>query len=138
MCLLVAPPALAQEETLAIYYFHRPPFYHRDSQASGACQGLVLERACQALRRAGVPFTLVELPVKRVLQEAKWGHYGCGVGWYRLASRLSFAQFSLPLYQSQPLALIVNRLRAGSLPAQPSLEQVLTSGLTRGELGGYS
>lgn len=66
------PPALAQEETLTILiYFHRPPFYHRDSQASGDCQGLVLERVCQALCRAEVAFTLVELPVKRVLQEVK-------------------------------------------------------------------
>lgn len=139
-CLWLAWPtqAQAQEESLALYYFHRPPFYFREGQAGPGCQGLVLERACRVLRAAGVPFTLVELPVKRVLKEIKWGHYGCGVGWFRLAARQDYADFSLPLYQSQPLALVVNHLRAGGLPARPSLGQVLTSGLTRGAVAGYA
>jgi polar amino acid transport system substrate-binding protein len=133
LCALWAWPALAQqEEPLAIYYFHRPPFYSHHGQ------GIVLERACQALRAAGVPFTLVELPVKRVLRQIKWGHYACGVGWYKLASRQDYANFSLPLHHSAPPALLVNRLRAGALPARPTLEQVLKSPLIRGQVDGYA
>lgn len=137
---LVAAPAGAQEEPLAIYYFHRPPFYLGGSQPGLGCRGLVLERACRALEAAGVPYTLVEMPVKRVLNQIRWGHYGCGVGWYRLASRLSYANFTLPLYQGPPMALVVNKEQAAAhgLPARPTLEQALTSGLVLGLLEGYA
>lgn len=137
---LAAAPAGAQEEPLAIYYFHRPPFYLGGSQPGPGCRGLVLERACRALEAAGVPYTLVEMPVKRVLNQIRWGHYGCGVGWFKLTSRLSYANFTLPLYQGPPLGLVVNKEQAAALglPARPTLEQALTSGLVLGSLEGYA
>lgn len=137
---LTAAAAGAQEEPLAIYYFHRPPYYLGGSQPGPGCRGLVLERACRALEAAGVPYTLVEMPVKRVLNQIKWGHHGCGVGWYKLASRLAYANFSLPLYRGLPLALVVNKRRAAdlTLPARPTLEQALKSGLVLGALEGYA
>lgn len=139
-CLAAAGPAGAQEEPLAIYYFHRPPYYLGGSQPGPGCRGLVLERACRALEAAGVPYTLVEMPVKRVLSQIKWGHYGCGVGWFKLASRLAYANFSLPLYKGQPPVLVVNKERAAALalPDHPTLEQALKSGLVLGALEGYA
>ncbi|MBI5521029.1 MAG: transporter substrate-binding domain-containing protein [Desulfarculus sp.] len=137
---LAPTPAAAQEEPLAIYYFHRPPYYLGGSQPGEGCRGLVLERACRALEAAGVPYTLVEMPVKRVLNQIRWGHYACGVGWFKLAPRLAYANFSLPLYQGLPLTLVVNKQRAAhlALPARPTLEQALKSGLVLGTLEGYA
>ncbi|MFH1034496.1 MAG: transporter substrate-binding domain-containing protein [Pseudomonadota bacterium] len=137
-CVMLALPARAGQETLAVYFFSRPPFYISGSQPGPACRGLVLERTCRVLEEAGIAYYLQELPVKRSLQEIKRGQYGCGVGWYKLAPRLAFANFSLPLFRGLPLAIIINRRRAGELPVRPTLEQVLRSPLNRGVVAGYS
>ena len=128
--------APAGQEPLAVLYFHRPPLYI--SQGPGQGGGLLLDRVKRVLGLAEVPFALKEMPVKRILEELKWGKYACGIGWFKTAEREAYVTYSDPIYQDGPYQILINRRKAAGLPVSPTLEQVLKSGLTMGSVAGYT
>lgn len=126
LCLGPARPAAGEPSELAICYFERPPFYVTGED--GAVGGLVGDRARRILTLAKLPHRFVNLPIRRGLELIRRGEQVCGLGWFRLPQRESFANFSRPIYHDRSLVLAVRRERKASLPPRPRLADLLAGG----------
>ena len=138
LTLLLSPgttPAAA-EEPLSILYFNRPPLYV--ALPGGRAGGLLLEKVERIFRRAQVPYLTREVPVKRILDELKWGKNACGIGWFKTSEREAYAIFSEPVARDHPYSLVINRRKAEALPPRPDLEMVLARGLNMGMVDGFT
>lgn len=88
-----------------LHYQERPPYYQ--TTADGP-QGLVAAPLRQALRLSNLPHRFVSTPALRQLQLIEQGQaLVCGIGWFQNPERAAKGQFSKPLYQDRPLAMLV-------------------------------
>ncbi len=125
----------AAVDCVDLLYFLRPPYYQVDAQ--GKVGGLVAGQAARIFRQAGICYHWHELPANRHLRWIRETHRpACAVGWFKNRAREQFAQFSLPIYQDQPL-VVVSRRDSGLkkyYPAAANLlrQKSLTLGLPKG------
>jgi polar amino acid transport system substrate-binding protein len=128
----VAPP----NRVLAIYYFHREPYYIK--KADGSVSGFLMDITARVHERAGIPFVFEELPAKRILGLLEQGAYAGGVGWFRNPEREKFALFSHPIYQDHPLRLVCRKSTAREFPANAKLADILAGPWNIGLVDGFS
>ena len=134
--LALLPAACPAQPILDVYYFNRPPLYI--TEAEGRPGGLIIDAARRVFDKAKVEYRFVEFPNKRIVNVIQRQENACGVGWFKTRERRKFAVFSLPIYQDQPLCLLVNHAKSPRLPAKPTIAQALDSGLRLGVLDGFS
>ena len=104
---LAAPPK-SDDGSLTLLYYDRPPFHYLglDQKPTGS----VVERTEKALTAAGLPFTWVLRPAKRVLTEVFEGRANtCSPGWFRAPEREEKARFSDALMTERPLVGVVRQ-----------------------------
>lgn len=96
--------AIGWTQDLAVHYFPRPPYvYEQDGHLSGLTGAPVL----QALRSAGIRFTLQQTPASRFMATIQRGEGpDCGIGWFRNSEREAIGKFSKPIYQDEAMAVI--------------------------------
>lgn len=102
----------AAAQPLETLYFERPPYY---VTVNGQPDGLLLNLARDILTQAGVAHSFQEMPPGRILETVRTNQGPvCTVGWFRTPERESFAAFSLPIYQDEPLHAVF--LKSGAMP----------------------
>lgn len=99
-------------QPLDILYFERPPYY---TTVNAQPDGLLLNLVRDLFTLAGVPHAFQEMPPGRILETVK-ANQGpiCTVGWFKTPDRESYATFSLPIYQDEPLRAVF--LKSGTMP----------------------
>lgn len=136
VCLLAWLP-LATAEPLVIEYRDKPPHsYTQDGQPTG----LLIERATQILRHAGVEARFAEVPIRRTLLNLKTSETAmCTVGLYKLPERAAYSRFSLPIFRDRPHVVLAHESVAARIRAEPSLKALFADAqLTVGMLDGVS
>lgn len=123
-------------EPMKVYYFPRPPYYIVN--ADGSVSGLITDVVKKVFDDAGVKYTFIEAPSRRVEESLKLGENACGIGWFKRPDREEFAVFSDPIYQDKKQNIIILTSKRNSLPANPTLEQILKSPLKLGVIDGFS
>lgn len=95
-------------EIITIYYLERVPYYYRTED--GEYKGVVLEPALRVFNQAQIPYTLVQMPAKRILSYLKSGHPNiCSVGWYKTSEREQFVKYSLPIYKNSSRIAVTSK-----------------------------
>lgn len=101
---LFLPLESLQGEPLTVLYFKRPPYYET---IKGQPAGLLVELTRQIFEKAGITPVFKEVPPARIIREIKNPNKKvCSIGWFKNAQRETFAKFSLPFYQNQPLVVL--------------------------------
>jgi polar amino acid transport system substrate-binding protein len=136
MLLLMWPqPGIA--ESLDIYYFEYPPYYHR--LENGQASGIIVDLARKVLASAKVEPKFYFVPAKRILHEIKSGRPAASLGWFKTTEREQFAQFSMPIYVNRPAGVFFRRESEQKFRPYDSLEGLLQSGqFFLGRVQGFS
>ena len=122
---------------LQISYIERPPYYFtKNEQATG----FLLDLQKKIFNDAGINVHFVSLPAKRVLKRVKRPHeLHCSIGWFKTPKREKFANFSLPIYQNRPLAIIVKKKNSSKIENYSTLKEIfLDKRLTSTKIDGFS
>ena len=137
VCLGLACPAGAVEPPLTLLVFDRPPYYVLDhGQPAG---GILLNISLAVFEQAGIAVAVREMPPGRILATLESREVrACAVGWLRTPEREAHARFSLPLYEDQPLGVVIHPDKARQLAASPSLAELAAADLTWGMRQGFS
>lgn len=131
---LVGP--VFSEQALTVYYFPRPPLYIVNSD--GSAGGFLSEIVKLVFNDAGIKYEFKNVPTKRILENLRQKEYSCGIGWFKNPEREQFALFSESIYRDLPMAAVIHKDKVAGLPANPTMEQLLTSKLTLGLKEGFS
>lgn len=127
--------AWAQDPVVHLHYHTRIPFM---SQQQGLVMGLVADPVREAVLKAGLNVIWQETPSKRQMEVIAAGHgLDCGIGWFRTVERERIAQFSLPLYQDQPM-VVLTRADTSTLHDGMTVLALLRSDLRLLRRDGYS
>lgn len=131
----LAPTANAGPLTLLV--FDRPPYYRlKEGQPAG---GFLLILAQTVFERAGVPYTVREMPPARILTTfAAEDVEACAVGWLETPERERFARFSRPIYRSTPLGAVIRTGLAEERSSPASLPRLLQQHWNWGLRVGFS
>ena len=88
--------------TITLHYYERPPFHYTDEQ--GIPRGLIVERTANIFNKAKIDYSWRVTPANRILAVLRSDTgQDCAPGWYKLAERETYAQFSEPIYSDKPL-----------------------------------
>ena len=128
---LTLPCAEAASDEIEIVFIERPPFYYtEDAQVKGVLADLTQK----IFETAGIPHSWQPLPPKRIISmfqntTAKV----CSPGWFFKQDRLAFANFTLAIYQNQPLSVLINKQTKSKFDKYNSLaalfsDQTMTMG----------
>ncbi|MBH9554242.1 substrate-binding periplasmic protein [Inhella gelatinilytica] len=100
----------AQGQALQIEYRDKPPYSHTEA---GRPAGFLLKRTQDVLRLAGIEASFQEVPARRILSDIQSGRGPiCSPGWYRLAEREKFANFTLPIHKDRPHVVLAHAAAA--------------------------
>ena len=113
-------------ETLDIYYFEYPPYYHK--LENGQASGIIVDLARKILASAQVEAKFHFVPAKRILHEIQSDHPAASLGWFKTSEREQFAHFSLPIYVNRPAEVFLLRENEHKFRPYDSLEGLLQSG----------
>lgn len=124
-------------DVITIYYLNRIPYFYKTE--AGEHKGLVMEPVIRVFKKAGIPYNLKELPVKRILSNLKENQPNiCSIGWYKNPEREKFVQYSLPVYQNKSRIAITKHDNT-LIPSGKTLDEVFKiSGITLLINDGYS
>ena len=122
---------------IQISYIERPPYYFTKN---GQATGFLFDLQKKILNDANVKVHFVSLPAKRALKRVKRPHeLHCSIGWFKTPKREKFANFSLPIYQNRPLAIVVKKKNSSKLENYSTLKDVfLDKKLTSTRIDGFS
>ncbi len=123
--LLLIWPQAGIAETLDIYYFEYPPYYHK--LENGQAVGIIIDLARKVLASAQVEARFHFVPAKRILHEIQSDHPAASLGWFKTSEREQFAQFSLPIYVNRPAEVFLLRENEQKFRQYDSLEGLLQS-----------
>ncbi|SFJ46762.1 amino acid ABC transporter substrate-binding protein, PAAT family [Desulfomicrobium apsheronum] len=124
--LMCMRPQSAIAESLDIYYFEYPPYYHQ--LANGQASGIIVDLARQVFAAAGVEPKFSFVPAKRILHEIQSGRPAASLGWFKTAEREQFAHFSLPIYVNRPVGVFFLRENEQRFRPYDTLEGLLQNG----------
>jgi len=120
---------------LGVSYIERPPFY---MTVDGQAAGVVTDVARRVLNAAKIEHTFESLGFDRILADIRSDRRPhCSIGWFKTKDREQFAQFSLPIYTSGPIGVLVTKANQAAAAKHTSLARIfgdpkLTLGLARG------
>lgn len=135
--LLLMRPQPGIAETLDIYYFEYPPYYHK--LENGQASGIIVDLARKVLASAKVEPKFHFVPAKRILHEIKGGRPAASLGWFKTSEREQFAHFSMPIYVNRPAEVFFLRENEQKFRPYDSLEGLLQSGqFLLGRVQGFS
>ncbi|OYU46811.1 MAG: hypothetical protein CFE44_00255 [Burkholderiales bacterium PBB4] len=129
--------AWSADVTVVVQYRDKPPYsYTRD----GKPVGFLMERTLEIFRRAGIPWTTEEVPVKRITRDIQLdGTAVCSPGWYKLPEREAYALFSLPIHEDKPHLVLVGAHSAERVRGVASLKELFAQpDLKLGKVSGTS
>lgn len=138
---LAATPALqaAAREPILIEYRDKPPYSYTQNQQP---KGLLIDKTAAIFKRAGLPYRLEEVPLKRILKDIQTAAKPtCSPGWYKLPEREQFARFSIAIHQDLPHVVLaaadaVAAVRAHrelrTLVRDPNLQLAIVDGVSYG------
>lgn len=124
--LMCMRPQSGIAETLDIYYFEYPPYYHK--LENGQASGIIVDLARKILASAQIEAKFLFVPAKRILHEIKSDHPAASLGWFKTPEREQFARFSLPIYVNRPAEVFLLRENEQKFRPYDSLEGLLQSG----------
>lgn len=115
---LTPPNDESSKQHIILHYHDRRP-YHLTFKDN--VHGLVADPVRRAFELAKIPFSWRETPAKRqlsILAENK--DNSCAAGWFKTDERMSYAQYSLSVYQDKPIVAVTRndttlRNRSGTL-----------------------
>jgi polar amino acid transport system substrate-binding protein len=135
--LLCIWPQVGIAETLDIYYFEYPPYYHQ--LENGQASGIIVDLARKILASAQVEAKFHFVPAKRILHEIQSDRPAASLGWFKTSEREQFANFSLPIYANRPAEVFLLRKNEHKFRPYDSLEGLLQSGhFFLGSVQGFS
>lgn len=112
----------AMGDTLAVYYFERPPYYFTDQ---GRATGFLIELVREILKDAGIEASYRMMPPKRIIAEIKdRKNFACSVGWFKTPEREEFANFALPIYQNRPIVALTTRHNKQLFESYTTLKEI--------------
>lgn len=95
-------------ESLTVSYFERPPYYF--TALNGSAQGFLIDRTREILKTAQIEAQFLPLSPTQILYIVQHANTpNCSVGWFKKPERELYAQFTRPIYQNQPLVLLIHR-----------------------------
>ena len=124
--LMCMRPQSGIAETLDIYYFEYPPYYHK--LENGEASGIIVDLARKILASAHIDAKFFFVPAKRILHEIKSDHPAASLGWFKTPEREQFVRFSLPIYVNRPAEVFLLRENEQKFRPYDSLEGLLQSG----------
>jgi polar amino acid transport system substrate-binding protein len=134
---LFCPVRSGNAESLDIFYFEYPPYYHQleNQEASG----IIVDLARRIFSAAKVEPTFSFVPAKRILHELQSDRPAASLGWFKTPEREEFALFSLPIYVNRPVEVFFLREHEGKFRPYSTLEGMLQSGqFVLGRVQGFS
>jgi polar amino acid transport system substrate-binding protein len=124
-------------ESLDVFYFEYPPYYHQleNQEASG----IIVDLARRIFAAAQVEPAFSFVPAKRILHELQGGRPAASLGWFKTPEREQFALFSLPIYVNRPVEVFFLREDESRFRPYSTLEGMLQSGqFVFGRVQGFS
>lgn len=126
-CMILFFPAHSgAAESLDIFYFEYPPYYHR--LENGQASGIIVDLARRVFAEAGVEPKFSFVPAKRILHEIQSGSPVASLGWFKTPEREQLALFSLPIYVNRPSGVFFLREDEDRFRTYDTLEGLLQSG----------
>lgn len=124
-------------EPLAVVYPDRPPLNYTDD---GKPAGTLIDLTMKIFADAGVEAVFTEMPSKRILLEMQAkGSQLCSFGWFKNSEREAFAQFTLPIFQDNPLVAVMLKKNAPLFAGKTTLKDLAADkALTLGAVAGWS
>lgn len=108
--------------TLALYYHHRPPYYH---ETAAGLEGLVVDPVVAAMEAAEIDYYWVSMSAPRQLETIRRNESPVGaIGWFLNEERTNFASFSDPIYRDEPLVAVTRKDNA-AITGDVTLESLL-------------
>jgi polar amino acid transport system substrate-binding protein len=123
--------------SIQISYIERPPYYFtKNKQATG----FLFDLQKKIFSDANIEVHFVSLPAKRALKRVRRPHeLHCSIGWFKTPEREKFANFTLPIYQNRPLAIVVKKKNSSKLENYSTLKDIfLDKKLTSTRIDGFS
>lgn len=127
----------AEPMPFKVAYLEFPPYYFTNTD--GDPDGFLLKKADDIFRLAGLEPQYESQPAKHVLMQMRGLIPLCSIGWFKTPKRESFAKFSKPMYQNEPLHVLYLKENSHLFMNRNSLSEVLQDkSLVMGRVGGYS
>jgi len=123
--------------TIQISYIERPPYYFTEN---GQATGFLFDLQKKIFNDANIKVNFISLPAKRALKRVKRPHeLHCSIGWFKTPKREKFANFTLPIYQNKPLAIVVKKKNSSKIENYSTLKEIfLDKKLTSTKIDGFS
>lgn len=135
--LLFMRPQAGITDSLDVYYFEYPPYYHK--LEDGKASGIIVDLARQVFAAAQVEPQFSFMPAKRILHEIQSGRPAASLGWFKTPEREQFALYSQPIYANRPVGVFFLRENEEKFRPYVTLEGLLQSGrFIFGRVQGFS
>ena len=128
--------AASESPELTVYYFERLPFF---GTQNGQPAGLLIDISKRIFDIAGIHYTFVQMPVRRLFDQLKDPRNACTVGALKTSDRASVYTYSDDfIYQDMPFMAIINANRRRVISEEPTVREILQSTLRLGVIEGYA
>ncbi|WDP92235.1 MAG: transporter substrate-binding domain-containing protein [Desulfobacter sp.] len=136
LALLTMSGVHASAGEIVIAYIERPPFYYTENSS---VKGILSDLTNEIFKTAGIPHSWQSLPPNRILSMFQYTDCAvCSPGWFFKADRLSFANFTLAIYQNTPLSVLVLKQAKSRFDKYESLTALFSDrSMTMGTVATY-